>query len=300
MGINDNQIFVSAHRAGKGIRMVLINILLNLFLAAVKIVAGFLGSSYALITDGIESLMDIFSSTVVWGGLKIGARPPDKNHPFGHGRAEPLAAMIVSIVLIAVAIGIAIQSVREVLIPHHTPALFTLFVLVGVILVKELMYRFLLKTGEDIDSNALKADAWHSRSDALTSLAAFIGISVSLIGGKGYESADDWAALFASGVIFFNGSRILRSAVAEVMDTAVSFDFENKVKDISRNVPGVIDIEKCRIRKSGFDFFIEIHVIVDGKISVADGHRIGHEEKQTLFDANLSIIDVITHVEPAG
>ncbi|OGX05985.1 MAG: cobalt-zinc-cadmium resistance protein [Omnitrophica WOR_2 bacterium GWA2_47_8] len=280
--------------------MVLINILLNLFLAAVKIVAGFLGSSYALITDGIESLMDIFSSTVVWGGLKIGARPPDKNHPFGHGRAEPLAAMIVSIVLIAVAIGIAIQSVREVLIPHHTPALFTLFVLVGVILVKELMYRFLLKTGEDIDSNALKADAWHSRSDALTSLAAFIGISVSLIGGKGYESADDWAALFASGVIFFNGSRILRSAVAEVMDTAVSFDFENKVKDISRNVPGVIDIEKCRIRKSGFDFFIEIHVIVDGKISVADGHRIGHEEKQTLFDANLSIIDVITHVEPAG
>ena len=300
MGINDNQIFVSAHRAGKGIRMVLINILLNLFLAAVKIVAGFLGSSYALITDGIESLMDIFSSTVVWGGLKIGARPPDKNHPFGHGRAEPLAAMIVSIVLIAVAIGIAIQSVREVLIPHHTPALFTLFVLVGVILVKELMYRFLLKTGEDIDSNALKADAWHSRSDALTSLAAFIGISVSLIGGKGYESADDWAALFASGVIFFNGSRILRSAVAEVMDTAVSFDFENKVKDISRNVPGVIDIEKCRIRKSGFDFFIEIHVIVDGKISVADGHRIGHEVKQTLFDANLSIIDVITHVEPAG
>ncbi len=300
MAINQNQIVVNAHRAGKGIRMVLVNIFLSLFLAAAKIVAGFLGNSYALITDGIESLMDIFSSTVVWGGLRIGARPPDKNYPFGHGRAESLAAMTVSVTLIGVAIGIAVQSVREIFTPHHAPALFTLFVLVGVIFVKEVMYRFLLKTGEDIDSNALKADAWHSRSDALTSLAAFIGISVSLIGGKGYESADDWAALFASGVIFYNGSRLLRSAVAEVMDAAVSFDFEDKVKSLSRNVPGVIDIEKCRIRKSGFDYFIEIHVIVNGTISVADGHRIGHEVKKVLFDAELGVIDVVPHIEPAG
>ncbi|MDO8580222.1 MAG: cation diffusion facilitator family transporter [Candidatus Omnitrophota bacterium] len=300
MGINYNQIFVNANRAGKGMKMAFINISLSMFLAAVKIVTGFLGHSYALITDGIESLVDIFSSTVVWGGLKIGVRPPDSNHPFGYGKAESLAAMIVSGTLLGVAIGIAIQSVKEILTPHHTPALFTLFVLVGVILVKELMYRFLLKTGEEIDSNALKADAWHSRSDALTSLAAFIGISISLIGGKGYESADDWAALFASGVIFFNGFRLLKSAVADIMDAAVSLDFEGKVKSLSKTVPGVIDIEKCRIRKSGLDFFIEIHIIVDGKISVAEGHRIGHEVKQALFNADLCIIDVVTHVEPVA
>ncbi|MGE0269487.1 MAG: cation diffusion facilitator family transporter [Candidatus Omnitrophota bacterium] len=298
MGINPDQIDINAHRSGRGMKMALINVSINMLLAAVKIVTGFMGSSYALITDGIESLMDIFSSAVVWGGLKIGARPPDDNHPYGHGKAESLAAMIVSATLIGVAAGIAVHSVKEVLTPHQAPASFTLFVLVAVILIKELMYRFLLKAGADIDSNALKADAWHSRSDALTSLAAFIGISVSLIGGKGYESADDWAALFASGVIFFNGFRLLRAAVADVMDAAVSPEFDEKVKGISKTVAGVIGIEKCRIRKSGLYFFIEIHVMVDGGISVTEGHRIGHAVKQALFDARLNILDVITHVEP--
>jgi cation diffusion facilitator family transporter len=300
MGINHNQININSYRSRRGMTLALINVSINTLLAAVKIVTGFLGNSYALITDGIESLMDIFSSAVVWGGLKIGSRPPDHNHPYGHGKAESLAAMIVSATLIGVAVGIAFQSVKEILTPHHSPASFTLFVLIGVILIKELMYRFLLKTSLDIDSNALKADAWHSRSDALTSLAAFIGISISLIGGKGYESADDWAALFASGVIFYNGFRLLRSAVADVMDTAVSPEFENKVKNIAKAVTGVIDIEKCRIRRSGLDFFIEIHVLVNGKISVTEGHRIGHDVKKALFDAKLHILDVVTHVEPVG
>lgn len=300
MGINHKQILVNANRAGQGMKISLINILVSMFLAVVKIVAGFCGNSYALIADGVESFMDIFSSAIVWIGLKIGARPPDSDHPFGHGKAESLAAMIVSGILILVAIGIAIQSVREILTSHHSPAAFTLFVLGSVILIKELMHRFLLKVGHDIGSNSLKADAFHSRSDALTSLAAFIGISIALIGGKGYESADDWAALFASGVIFFNGSNLIRSAVGDIMDIAVSPEFEAKVQNISKAVPGVVNIEKCRIRKSGLDFFIEIHVMVDGKIPVTEGHRIGHEVKQALFNAGLHILDVITHVEPVG
>ncbi|MBP9854195.1 MAG: cation transporter [Candidatus Omnitrophica bacterium] len=300
MGINHKQIFVNANRAGKGMKILFINILVSVFLAVAKIVAGSLGNSYALIADGVESFLDIFSSTVVWIGLKIGTRPPDSNHPFGHGKAEPLATMIVSGILILVAIGIAIQSVREILTPHHSPAAFTLLVLGFVILIKELMHRFLLKTGHDIGSSSLKADAFHSRSDALTSLAAFIGISISLIGGKGYESADDWAAFFASGVIFFNGVNLLKLAVGDIMDVAVSREFEAKVLHISRSVPGVVNIEKCRIRKSGLDFFIEIHVMVDGKISVTEGHRIGHDVKQVLFNTGLHIFDVITHVEPVG
>lgn len=297
-GINQKQIIVNATRAGKGMKMSLVNILLNTVLAAVKIVAGIFGNSYALITDGIESFMDIFSSTVVWGGLKIGTRPPDKEHPYGHGKAESLAAMTVSATLIVVAVGIAYQSVKEIFVPHHSPAPFTLMVLVAVIVIKEMMYRLLWTTGEEIDSNSVRADAWHSRSDALTSLAAFIGISIALIGGKQYASADDYAALFASGVIFFNGFRLLRVAVADIMDTALPFEFEEKIKNISRKVPGVVDIEKCRIRKSGLDHFVEIHVVVNGNISVFDGHQIGHEVKQALFNANLHIIDVVTHIEP--
>lgn len=298
MGINHKQILVNANRADKGMKVSLINIVVSIFLAVIKIVTGFLGNSYALIADGVESFMDIFSSIIVWIGLKIGSRPPDSNHPFGYGKAESLATMIVSAVLILVAIGIAIQSVKEILIPHHAPAPFTLLVLGSVILIKELMHRFLLKVGHDIGSNSLKVDAFHSRSDALTSLAAFIGISISLIGGKGYECADDWAALFASGVIFFNGFNFLKTAVGDIMDIAVSAEFEAKVQAISKAVPGVVDIDKCRIRKSGLDFFIEIHVMVDGEVSVTEGHRIGHEVKQALFNAGLHILDVSTHVEP--
>lgn len=285
-------------RSAKGIRLSLINVCASVILSGVKIIAGLLGNSYALIADGVESLLDIFSSTVVWGGLKIGSLPADKNHPFGHGRAESLAAMFVSLILIFVAVGIAAQSVKEIFIPHHAPARFTLLVLIGVIIVKECLYQFMIKVGDEIGSLAIKADAWHSRSDALTSLAALIGISVALIAGKGYESADDWAALFASAIIFFNGYRMLRSAIDELMDIAVPVELEGKIKQTAKAVPGVVDIEKCRIRKSGLDFFVEVHVVVDGTIPVKDGHAIAHCVKQSLIDSGSNIVDVFTHVEP--
>lgn len=285
-------------RQEKGMKTAITSIFLNLFLSGVKFCAGLLGNSYALMADGIESLLDIFSSTVVWGGLRIGSLPPDNNHPFGHGRAESLAAMIVSGVLLAVGTGIAAQSVLEILSPQHAPASFTLFVLVGVVIIKEGLYRSLLKIGEEINSLSVVADAWHNRSDALTSLAAFIGISIALVGGKGYESADDWAALFASGIIFYNGFKMLRTAAADIMDTAIPSEFENMVRTIAQKVPHVSGVDKCRIRKSGLDYFVEIHIVVDGSLTVSEGHDIAHHVKHTLLGAGLHVADVMTHVEP--
>lgn len=288
------------NRATRGIKTTLVSLCVNTLLAVIKILTGILGNSYALIADGVESTMDIFSSTVVLSGIKIGATPADENHPYGHGKAESLAALVVSLALIGVAIGIAIQSVREILAPHHRPAAFTLIVLVGVVLIKEWLFHFIFKASNEVNSLSLKVDAWHSRSDALTSLAAFIGISIALIFGKGYENADDWAALFASGVIAFNGIVLSQSAIAEIMDAAPGPEIEEKVRAVSQAVSGVIAIEKCRIRKSGLGFLVDIHVEVDEDISVRQGHDIAHNVKDALLNSTLGVKDVLVHIEPAA
>jgi cation diffusion facilitator family transporter len=273
-------------------------IAINLVLALVKVAAGVMGNSYALIADGIESTVDVFSSLVVWSGLRISSKPPDQNHPYGHGKAESLAGVIVSLFIIGAAGLIAVQSVREILTPHHTPAWYTLVVLVLVILTKEFLYRRMLRVGTSLQSSALRSDAWHHRSDALTSLAAFVGISVALIGGPGYETADDWAALLACGVILVNGLRLLRPALDEVMDAAAPGEVESRVRSFATEVDGVVAIEKCRIRKSGLGLLMDIHVVVDGEMTVYEGHQIGHAVKDRLLQSPLLISDIVVHVEP--
>ena len=277
----------------------MIGIVVNTLLALVKGIAGFVGNSYALIADAIESTTDIASSLIVWGGLKISALPPDADHPYGHGKAEPLAATIVALTLIGAAIGIAVQSVREIITPHHAPAPFTLVVLVLVVITKETLFRFVFNVGKSVNSTAVKSDAWHHRSDAITSLAAFVGISVSLIGGSGYESADDWAALFASVIILFNAYRILRPAVNEVMDAAPPATVEIAIRKVARGVHGVIALEKCFIRKMGFSYYVDLHVTVDGKISVRKGHDIARRVREALRQSNPSIAEVLIHIEPS-
>jgi cation diffusion facilitator family transporter len=203
-----------------GARVALLGLGINIVLASAKFVAGILGNAYVLIADGIESALDIAGSLVIWGGLKFAARPPDVTHPYGHGKAEPIAAVVVAIGVLAAALGLAIQSVRELFLPHHAPAPYTLIVLVLVVLTKEILYRYINRFGRDIESTAVQTDAWHHRTDAMTSVAAFIGISISLIGGEGWQTADDWAALFACALIANNGSRLLKPALYEIMDTA--------------------------------------------------------------------------------
>ena len=267
-------------------------------LATVKIFTGVVGNSYALVADGVESLLDIISSLVVWISLRIASQPPNENYPYGYGKVEPLGGLVVATALFAAAVGIAIQSVREITTPHHVPEPFTLYVLVGVVAIKEIMFRMLRKEGSAIGSHAMETDAWHHRSDALTSLAAFIGISIALTMGKGYESADDWAALFACVVIAYNAVRLFRATLAEVLDAALPPEIEHRVRATAAAMDGALEIEKCRIRKSGLSYFVDIHVIVDGEISVRRGHEIAHNVKDVLLVTLPRIADVVVHIEP--
>jgi cation diffusion facilitator family transporter len=286
------------HPAERGIRSIRHGIFANLFLALVKGLVGFFGNSFALIADAIESTADVFTSLIVWIGLKSAAKPPDEDHPYGHGRAEPLAGIVVAVSLIAAAILIAIQSIHLILTPHQTPAPYTLIVLILVIIIKEMMYRYVKKTADDIGSTAVEGDAWHHRSDAITSLTAAIGISIALIGGKGYESADDWAALIAAVFIVYNALHIFKPAFHEVMDKAPPQYLVEEIRALALKVDGVEGVEKCFIRKSGFEYFVDIHIEVNGNLSVREGHKIGHDVKDYIMQHNTMIYNVLTHIEP--
>lgn len=283
----------------RGARVALGGMMVNVVLAAAKISAGLFGNSYVLIADGIESALDIAGSAVIWGGLKFASRPPDRTHPYGHGKAEPLAAGLVAMGVLLASVALAIQSVREIFTPHHGPAPFTLVVLIVVIVVKESLYRFVIRLGKDVESTAVKTDAWHHRADALTSTAAFLGISVALIGGEKWYSADDWAALFACAVIATNGWRLLFPALHEMLDTAPRGEIVATIQQAAASVPGVVEVEKCLVRKMGISFYVDLHVGVDGAISVKDGHDIAHQVKDAIKATDARIADVLVHVEPA-
>ncbi len=244
------------------------------------------------------SLMAVLISLGL-GVVKMAAQPPDEKYPFGYGKVEPTAALVIATGLLAAAVIIAIQSVREIVKPHLAPAPFTLVVLVLVVVTKELLFRFLFRTSQSIDSRAMETDVWHHRSDSLTSLAAFIGISIALWGGKGYEPADDWAALFAAGVIAFNGVRLARDAWREIMDAALPEKVVDEIRDIARRVDGVAGIDMCRVRKSRLGFWVDIHVEVRGDMTVRDGHDISHRVKDALLASKRNVMDAVVHIEPA-
>lgn len=280
--------------------MAVLGLVINVVLASVKIVAGVVGHAYVLIADGMESALDVAGSIVIWGGLTVAARPPDRTHPYGHGKAEPIAALVVAVCVLVAAIGLAIESVREILTPHHGPAPFTLGVLVVVIVIKEILFRYVNRIGRNLESTAVQTDAWHHRSDALTSAAAFTGISIALIGGQRWQSADDWAALFACAVIAANGIRLARPALYEIMDTAPAGKIVRSICSVASSVPGVIEVEKCNARKMGLDYYVDLHVGVDGNISVHEGHEIAHRVKSAIQQSDSRIADVLVHIEPAG
>jgi cation diffusion facilitator family transporter len=282
-----------------GARVALLGLVINVAFATAKIAAGIIGHAYVLIADGIESTLDIGGSIIIWGGLTVAAKPPDQTHPYGHGKAEPIAAIVVAMGVLVAAIGLAIESVREILTPHHGPAPFTLAVLVVVIMVKEILFRYVNRVGKEFESTAVQTDAWHHRSDALTSAAAFIGISVALIGGERWRSADDWAALFACAVIAANGVRLLLPAFYEIMDTAPRARIVRAICGVASSVPGVVEVEKCRARKMGLDFYVDLHARVDGNISVHEGHAIAHRVKAAIQQSNPRVADVLVHIEPA-
>lgn len=271
----------------------------NASLAIIKWLAGYFGNSYALIADAIESTTDIFASFLVLFGIKYSNRPADKNHPYGHGRAEPLITFLVVGFLIASAVIIAHESWVNIHTPHDLPKPFTLFILGAIIIWKEVSFRIVIKRSKETHSSSLKADAWHHRSDAITSVAAFIGISVALFFGKGYESADDWAALFASGFILYNSYLIFRPALGEIMDEHLYDDLIVTIREKALQVDGVIGTEKCFIRKAGMKFHVDLHATVDANITVKKGHDIAHDLKDYLRNEIPQLGHVLIHIEPS-
>ncbi len=282
------------------VRIAYFSIFTNAALALIKWLAGFFDNSYALIADAIESTTDIFSSLLVLFGLKYANRPADKNHPYGHGRAEPLITFVVVAFLISSAVVIAYKSILNIFTTHELPEPYTLLILAPIIIWKEISYRLVIKKSKEINSSSLKADAWHHRSDAITSVLAFIGISIALFFGEGYEAADDIAALLASGFIIYNSYLIFRPALGEIMDEHVYDDLIEDIRNVSQTVKGVIETEKCFIRKAGMRYHVDLHAIVDGNISVTQGHDIAHELKDTLREKIPQLGHVLIHIEPEG
>lgn len=280
-------------------RLAALGVLVNIALAGVKLVAGVVGNSYALIADAIESAADIVGSVVIWSGLSLGAKPADDDHPYGHGKAEALAALAVSGLVFAAGIAIAIEAVREIITPHHLPEPFTLVVLVVSVLVKEVMFRVTYRASQEAGSDAAAVDAWHHRADALTSLAAFIGISIALLGGKGWEPADDYAALVAAAVVLYNAWGLMRRPLGELMD-AEPADVIDTARRIAEGVAGVRGIEKCRARTSGSRHYIEMHVQVDPAMLVSDAHAVGGRVRAAVRAGVKSVADVHIHIEPDG
>jgi cation diffusion facilitator family transporter len=286
---------IDSHR---GIRSAQLGLLVNFLLVITKFVAGVAGSTYALIADAVESTADIFSSLIVWGGIKIAARDPDDVYPFGYGKAEPMAAAIVSLMLMGAAIGIAIQAVKEIRTPHHSPAPWTLVVLVVVLLIKYLLFKRVDAVGAEVGSSAVKADARHHLSDAMTSAAAFVGISIALLGGPGWESADDWAALLASLIIFVNGVLMIRPATSDLMDRVPERDVVERVASAARTTPGVRATEKLKIRRAGTGYYVDIHVQADPHISLHDAHILSGRVKSAIREAVPRMLGVLVHMEP--
>lgn len=270
----------------------------NTLLAIIKGLAGIFGNSYALIADAIESTADVFSSFLVLFGLKYSNKPADENHPYGHGRAEPLITFLVVGFLITSATIIAYESIQNIGTPHGLPKPWTLIILGVIIVWKELSFRLVMKKSIETHSSSLRADAWHHRSDAITSIAAFIGISIALIMGKGYETADDWAALFASGFILYNSYLIFRPALGEIMDENLFEDLIQQIRDVAIKVPGVSGTEKCYIRKAGMQYHVDLHALVSANITVRQGHDISHALKDTLLKELPQLNNILIHIEP--
>jgi len=282
----------------RGIRSAQTGLLINALLVVVKLVAGVVGNAYALVADAIESAADIFSSLVVWGGLRIASREADEEYPFGYGKAEAMATAVVALMLLGAALAIVVEASREIRTPHHTPAPFTLFVLVGVIVVKEVLFRRVLAVGEDTSSTAVQADAWHHRSDAITSAAAFVGISVALLGGEGWEQADDWAALVAAMVIVANGLRLLRIAIADLMDRSPGTVLLERIAAATAATPDVRNFHKLKVRKVGLVYYVDLHVQADAGMSLHDAHVLSGKVKASIRSQVPEVAGVLIHMEP--
>lgn len=290
-----------SQRSARGRQVLVAGLVVNCLLSALKLAAGWLGNSSALVADGLESTLDVLSSAMIWGALKYAERPPDTDHPYGHGKMESLAGAGGAVLLLVAGVLVATGSLKEILGggDRPAPAPFTLVVLIGVVVLKEGLFRLASRRGKEVESSAVQSDAWHHRSDAITSAAAAIGITACLVGGPAWVSADNWAALFSCAIIAFNGLRMLNASLGELLDQQAPAEVIEGIMDAARAVGGVENVEKCRVRKSGLSLIADIHVRVRGEVTVTDGHFIAHRVKDALMGGDFHLLDVTVHIEPA-
>lgn len=273
-------------------------ILVNGALGASKLAAGIFGHSYALIADACESFADVMSSCVTFYALKKAAAPADSEHPAGHGRAETLASMVTALALAGVGCLIFWQASLSLYEPRRAPNPLTLFVLVPVIVVKEFMFHWMRSRGKKIGSLAVVADAWHQRSDVVTSVAALTGIIVAWVGGPAWSHADSWAALAASLWLAATGLWLLGPTLHELMEGSVDPALLEFIEETSENCPGIKGVDKVWVRKLGMRLMVDLHIEVAPDISVQEGHRLAHEVKDKLQSELPQVRDVMVHVEP--
>jgi cation diffusion facilitator family transporter len=290
----------SGQAAGEGVavRAAQLGMAVNIALTVSKLVAGLIGNSYALVADAAESAFDLFGSLAVWTGVRIADRDATDEYPFGFGKAEALAGASVALLLLLASVGIAVASIYEIRTPHHAPAPWTLGVLAVVIVIKELMAKRVQRIARAAGSTALAADAQHHRSDALTSVAAFIGIAVALAGGPGWESADDWAALIAAGIIAFNGVALMRTAVADLMDRVAAPEVVASIRGAAQRVDDVHAVEKLAVRRSGRGYWVDIHIEADPQMSLEAAHVVSGKVKSAIRATTPQVLGVLVHMEP--
>lgn len=287
-----------ASKPSNVIRVALWGLGINIALAGAKLVGGLLGHSYALVADAVESMADIVGSFVIWAGLKYAQRPADDDHPYGHGRAESLASLAVAGLVFAAGIGIAAKALDEIVTPHHAPEPWTLIVLGVVVVIKFSLAMWAKRTARRAGSTAGAVDAGHHNTDALTSAAAAIGISVAVFGGKGFEPADDVAAFVASLIILWNAWKLARNPLDELLDRRPDELIANALA-VAGEVDGVVNVQKATARKLGAEYLMEMHVRVDPLMSVYDGHALSHRVKDHVRAKLPSVRDVLIHIEPS-
>jgi len=283
-------------------RNTLVGLVVSILLAGGKFVAGILGHSSAIVADGVESLADTIGSLTIWQGFRVASRKPDADHPYGYGRAETLAALSVGALLVVAAVVIVAKAFRDMLSPHSAPAAWTLMVLVGVIVTKEILFRLVLRGAEMFESDAARADAWHHRSDAITSAAAFIGVSIAIWGPDMFNAprlvlADEVAAMIASGIILFTAVRLIRPSLRELLDAATP-DLAEKIHATAAQVEGVALVEKVHVRKSGRGYLVDMHLHVPQDLSVRAAHALAGKVKAIVRERHPSVHHVLIHVEP--
>ncbi len=279
-------------------RAAALGLTVNLALGTVKLAGGLIGNSFALVADAVNSLGDSVSSVVVLFALRVAQRPADAEHPYGHTRAEAVAATNVALLIIVSALLVAWQAVVRLPEFHPLPPVWTLWIAAANVLIKEGLFHYKVRLGRRIGSSALVANAWDHRSDALCSLAVLAGLGAVRWGGTALIWADEAAALVVAAGIVFSAVRLFRQSASELMDPQADDELVRQIERTASAVPGVLAVETLWVRKSGLEYFGDIHIEVDPRLTVEDGHRISHRVKSRLLADFATLRDVLVHLEP--